>query len=137
MKSIVSIHKFCRTTPVLKAMGINTIEMSVDVFNLELLRSIFTTNSRARSFYMHELNNLYCDRSSSQPGLLSRVQHICGKYDVQFLKYIFDRDYSSQVKRRLKMSNLVNDGLSDSVRLLLISCDPYDKMLLNMLLIPF
>ncbi len=136
---MVSLHKYCKTTPVLKALGIySTIQFSVDIFNLELLRSIFSNNSRARSFYMYLLNTVYCDRKpSSQPGLLSRTSLICDRHNIIFLKYIFNKDYASQVKSQLKKSSLQNDGLSDSVRVLLLSADPYDKFVLNMLLTPF
>ena len=37
----------------------------------------------------------------------------------------------------MKLSSICHAGLSDSVRVLLLSCDPYDKFVLNMLLTPF
>ena len=138
VKSMVSVHKYCRTTPILSAMNICSIESSVEMFNLELMRNIFNSQSRARSFYIHSLNSSHCNQSlSSHPGLLSRVKTICDKYDIRFLKYIFDVNYSGQVRRRMKVSSICHDGLSDSVRVLLLSCDPYDKFVLNMLLTPF
>ena len=139
VKSMVSVHKYCKTTPILSAMNICSIESSVEMFNLELMRNIFNSQSRARSFYIHSLNSSHCNQSlSSHPGLLSRVKTICDKYDIRFLKYTFDVNYSGQVRRRMKVSTgICHDGLSDSVRVLLLSCDPYDKFVLNMLLTPF
>ena len=59
------------------------------------------------------------------------------KYDINFVRYICDPMYSSQIKRVMKLSSLYNDGYSDSVRVLLLSHDPYDKYVLHMLLAPF
>ena len=135
--SMVSLHKYCRSTPLLKAMKIPSVESLLDVSNIELLRHVLTNDSRARSFYFHCLNIVVCDRSSSRKGLLNRVKNICVKYDINFVRYICDPMYSSQIKRVMKLSSLYNDGYSDSVRVLLLSHDPYDKYVLNMLLAPF
>ena len=68
VKSMVSLHKYCRSTPLLKAMKIPSVESLLDVSNIELLRHVLTNDSRARSFYFHCLNIVVCDRSSSQKG---------------------------------------------------------------------
>lgn len=138
IKSMVGTHKYCKTTPILKALGICSIESTVDTANLELLRSVFSNKSRARCFYLFLLNKMYCNRqSSSHFGLLHRVRTICSKYSINFLQYIFDGSYSSRIRGDIKRSSLSSDGLSDSVRQLLLSYDPYDKVVLNMLLTPF
>ena len=50
---------------------------------------------------------------------------------------MFDVNYSGQVRRHMKLSSICHDGLSDSVRVHLLSCDPYDKFVLNILLTLF
>ena len=83
VKSMVSVHKYCKTTPILCAMNICSIESSVEMFNLELMRNIFNSQSRAMSFCIHSLNSSHCNQSlSSHHGLLSRVKTICDKYDI-------------------------------------------------------
>ena len=56
---------------------------------------------------------------------------------MSFVKYIVDDKYSNIQHLRLKRCFSVNDGLSDTVRQLLLSFNPYDRTVLNMMLIPF
>ena len=136
VKSMVGIHKWCRTTPVIRAMKICTVESSVAISNLELLRSIFNTNSCARSFYLFLISKLNSGQHHVMDGgLLSRCKNLCIKFNVNFLKYMFDMSYSNKVK--CDMKHYDQDGLSDSVHTLLLSRDPLDAYLLNMLLRPF
>ena len=133
---MVGIHKYCKTTPVIRAMNICTIASSVAISNLELMRSIFNTNSCARSFYLLLIRKLYSGQQNAvNGGLLFRCQKLCIKYNVNFLKYMFDISYSKKVKRDMKYYD--QDGLSDSVRTLLLSRDLFNMQLLNMLLMPF
>ena len=56
IKSAVRVHTFCRNTPLLNALGIRTIETSLDISCLELLRTVFNVKSRAKQFYKHLMN---------------------------------------------------------------------------------
>ena len=102
VKSMVGTHKYSKNTPILKALGISTVQSSVEVANLELIRSVFKNNSRARCFYLFLLNNEYCNRDSSQVGLLHRVSTVCDNYHTNFLRYIFDTSYSCHTRREIK-----------------------------------
>ena len=69
--------------------------------------------------------------------LIARVKTICVKHEVSLLKYFIDTCYADKTRIRLKKGYMVEDGLADSVRKLLLSRDPYDRHVLNMLLVPF
>ena len=59
------------------------------------------------------------------------------KYNVSFLRYVLDKSYANKVKSDIRKHYCEPDGLTDSVRQLLISRDPYDRRLLDMLLKSF
>ena len=52
-----------------------------------------------------------------------------------FLNMFFNKNYASHVRQNIL--RISQDGLSDSVRQLIISHDPYDRILLRMLLKAF
>ena len=139
IKSAVGVHKFCRNTPLLNALGIRKIETSLDISCLELLRTVFKVKSRATQFYKHLMNVYICDNKTSSrcSSLIARAHVVCKKHDISFVKYIVDDKYSNIQHLRLKRCFSVNDGLSDTVRQLLLSFNPYDRTVLNMMLIPF
>ncbi len=133
----MGIHKYCRNTPILNALKVHKIETTLELGYLELIRTIFKSKSRATSFYTHILNLHVCDKLSSQYNLICRARNVCCKYDMSFVKYIIDDKYALSSQRKLKHCFPVNDGFNDSVRQLLLSNDPYDRTVLNMMLIPF
>ena len=53
VKASVGLHKFCKSTPVLKAMGVSSVKSSIELGCLNLVRSIFVNKSRARTFYLY------------------------------------------------------------------------------------
>ena len=73
---------------------------------------------------------------SSKNNLIHRASSTCNKYDISFVKYIMDDEYATLNRKRLKRFP-TNDGIGDSVRQLLLSKDPYDRIVLNMLIMPF
>ena len=85
------------------------------------------------------MNVYICDNktSSRYSSLIARAHVVCKKHDISFVKYIVDDKYSNIQHLRLKRCFSVNDGLSDTVRQLLLSFNPYDRTVLNMMLIPF
>ena len=58
------------------------------------------SNSRARSFYIHLLNMHICDKLSGQNNLISRASRACDKYDISFIKYMFDDIYAKSSQRK-------------------------------------
>ncbi len=137
LKASVGLHKYCKSTPVLKAMNVSKIETTVEISSLDLIRTIFCNNSRARSFYYHLLNMHVCGRLDGHTDLIARVKATCFKHDISFLKFIVDKRYCDRIRIDLKKRHNIQDGMADSVRQLLLSHDPYDRYVLNMLLMPF
>ena len=50
LKSALHLHKFCRSSPILKAMKICTVKEVVELHTLDLAKAVFCNNSRARLF---------------------------------------------------------------------------------------
>ena len=69
--------------------------------------------------------------------LISRVKLTCKKYGIFLLKYIFDDSYSRVVRNNFTKGCAVQDGLTDSVRLLLGNNNPQNRILLNLMLRAF
>ena len=55
LKTGVGLHKYCRSSPVIKAVNVNKIETTMDISTLDLVHSMLCNNSRARLFYMYTL----------------------------------------------------------------------------------
>ena len=110
----------------MKALNVMTIEKSLEISSLELLKSIFSNNSRARCFYLHLMNMNFCGKLIGHTDLLSRVNKICVKHNVSFFRYIFDKQYSNSVLKGMK-SFPVRDGLTDCVRHLLLTRDVHNS----------
>ena len=51
LKTGVGLHKYCRSSPVIKALNVNKIETTMDISTLDLVRSMLCNNSRARLFH--------------------------------------------------------------------------------------
>ena len=53
-----------------------------------------------------------------------------------FVKYLMDDEYATLNLKRLK-SFPTNDSIGDGKREFVLSRDPYDRIVLNMLIMPF
>ena len=137
LKAGLGLHKFCRSSPIMSALNIKKIESTIEIRSLDLIRSILCNSSRARPFYSHVLNQHICGKLNGHTDLIARVKVTCKKYDISFMKYIFDTSYSQSVRNDLKKMYTVEDGVTDSVRQLLLRHDPYSRVLLNLLLRAF
>ena len=135
LKAGIGVHKWSRSSPILKALNIKKIETTIDISSLDLGRSILCNGSRARSFYIYLMNMHACGQLNGHNYLVSRISKTCDKHNVSFLKYVFNENYASHARKN--MLRMSHDGLSDSVRQCIISHDPYDRVLLRMLLKAF
>ena len=98
-------------------------------------QSILCNGSRARSFYIYLMNMHACGKLNFHNYLVSGIRKKGAKHNVSFFKYVFNENYASHVRQNiLRMSH---DGLSDNVSQCIISYDPYDRVLLRILLIAF
>ena len=132
----MGVSKYCRTSPFLQAMKVHRVEDSLNVNTLDLLRSMLSSNSGARSFYLHLLNMSVCGKLLSHHNLVTHASQVCQIHSVSFLKYMFDDRYFKSTRGALKCFT-VNDRLVDSVAQMLLFNDPYSNVILNMLLCPF
>ena len=137
LKAGIGVHKWSRSSPVLKALNIKKIETTIDISSLDLGRSLLCNGSRARSFYIYLMNMHACGKVNGHNDLVSRIRETCDKHTFSFLKYVFNNNYASYVRQNNVILRISPDGLSDSVSQLIISHVPYDRVLLRMLLKAF
>ena len=83
-KPSAGLHKYWKSTPVLKALNVNKIETTVEISSLDLMRTIFCNASRARSFYSHLLNMHVRGKLVGDTDLITRIKTICFKREVSF-----------------------------------------------------
>ena len=56
LKAGIGIHKFCRSSPILKALNVSKIDNVIETSSLKLISAIFS--SRAKTFYCYLLKKL-------------------------------------------------------------------------------
>ena len=83
------------------------------------------------------MNMHACGKLNGHNDILSIIRKTFDKHNVSLLKYVANENYASNVGQRRNILRMSHDGLSDSVRQLIISHDPYDRVLLRMLLNAF
>ena len=137
LKAGIGIHKFCRSSPILKALNVSKIDNIIETSSLKLISAIFSNSSRAKTFYCYLVKKHCCDKLHYHTDLIARVRTISSKHNVSLLKYILDTSYSHSVQVSIKSPTTPEDGLCDSVRQVLLSRNPYDRYILSLLLKSF
>ena len=105
--------------------------------SLKLISAIFSSSSRAKTFYCYLLKKHCYDKLRNHTDLIARMRTICSKHNVSLFKYILDTSYAHSVQVSIKTSTTPEDGLCDSVRQVLLSRNPYDRCILSLLLKSF
>ena len=84
------------------------------------------------------LNSHVCNKNVTKDSLIDHAYLACKKHDFSFIRYAIDDKYALKCRSKLQAFP-VNDGVVDSVRLLLFNDneDIYDHNMLNLLLSPF
>ena len=136
LKSVLGLKSYCRTTPVLNALKMNKISTTVEIDELNLLRTMLHSTSRASIFYKHVFNQYHRGENCGDKNLISRVHHTCKKYGISVIKYLCDQEYANSQKRVLQRIP-TNDGVVDTVRHLITNINQHSRVLVNMLLKPF
>ena len=121
VKVSLGLHKFCRSSPLLSALGVDKIETTVDKSSLALLKQIVDNCSGARHFYIHLLHLHSKGLLLGHQDLVSRCSQICNRYCLSLLEFLFIDDYAGKAYKHIKSHASHEDGLSDSVRFLLES----------------
>ena len=70
LKAGIGVHKWSRSSPVLKALNIKKIETTIDISSLDLGRSLLCNGSRARSFYIYLMNMHACGKVNGHNDLV-------------------------------------------------------------------
>ena len=71
LKAGIGVHKWSRSSPVLKALNIKKIETTIDISSLDLGQSLLCNGSRARSFYINLMNMHACGKLNGNNDLVS------------------------------------------------------------------
>ena len=79
LKAGIGVHNWSRSSPVLKALNIKTIETTIDISSLDLDRTIVCNGSRARSFYIYLMNMHACGKLNDHNDL---VRKTCTMHNV-------------------------------------------------------
>ena len=105
--------------------------LSIASSQLNSLKSAITGSSRARHFYLHILRQ----GKYAKDTLIKRVQLVCSKYDINFLNFLFNQSYARHCKSKLKQCT--TDGVIDSIKMLLIDYNDFNRDLVKLLIMPF
>ena len=97
LKTALGVSKFCRNTPLLDALRIQSVGDMRDMNQLRLLRSSLKSDSRARTFYYYMMT---CHMNGHLNGfniLVNRVKTICDTKIIDFMKYNLVDEYAKKM----------------------------------------
>jgi len=77
LKSAFGLKKSCKTKPLLQAVGIDRISVSIEVNKLSLFKSMLLSTSRCSVFYQHLLVSALSGQLSSSKNFVTCVIQIC------------------------------------------------------------
>ena len=113
-------------------MSIKKIERILQVQQLTLMKNAVTSNSKARSFYLHTMRKSH---SVNNGNLFLRCNNICKSHGLSLSRYIFDEHYVKRCKTLLYSE--MCDGVADTISALLTNYNYNLKMLIKQLLSPY
>lgn len=132
IKSTLALKKSCHNTPLLDALNIPRVNVTLQQQAIKTLRSSFMSSSGASDFYGHILDVYFKGFKVDNRGLVHRVISICDEHSVSFIGLLLDRRHSMNF-----LKSCANDGVTDSCKQLLnFYCDS-NQRLLNLLLASF
>ena len=92
VKQCLGLHKWSRTSPLLKSMNMESISTIVKRKSLDLLKSCLFNTSLCKDFYFEILNSPELKKHSSRT-LLGRVTEYLNDNDIDVISYMFNKDY--------------------------------------------
>ena len=114
VKAALGLKKSCRTSPLLQALNVDRISVSVDISKLSLLKSMLLSTSRCSTFYQHLLSCYFDGSMGNHKNLVNTVMNICKKYHISLLQYVCDDHYQLRCKEIIRYKNPC--GIADSVK---------------------
>ena len=133
VKSSLGLSKYLRSSPLLNALNINSILRTNEKNAMNLFKSVLHGSSSCKDFYFYLWSSSRKDKCDT---LLYRCMNYCYKYNTSLVKYVLDDEYSKQCHKLFKPVT-VNNGLVDSLRMLLVNFDENDQNLTKLLLSAF
>ncbi len=134
IKTSLGLSKFMRTTPLINALQINRVPTLINVYSMDMIKSIMFSNTSAKSFYSHIFKSKCF--TGKYKNLISRVNTVCNENRLSFTKFLFNDDYFKMSRAQLKKMP-VNDGITVCCQTLLKNYNACDKEMLKLLLMPF
>ena len=133
IKHSLGLSKYMRSSALMQAMKIKNCAWWTNMNSLKLFTSILTGSSRLKSLYIHMFNRpndiINCNN------LVTRCQTICTNNSMSLFKCFLEDKYLS--KFLAKQKKFPENGLADSVKLLLTDYNEHNKELIKLLLSPF
>lgn len=130
IKTSLGLSKYLRTTPLVNALKIHNVPLLINVLKMNLVKSMIFNTSAAKDFYLRMLNQ------PTKCSFMSDVKSICNDFNISAIKFLFDDQYSMDCKQQMKKFP-EDDGLIDSLRILLKNYSEVDKDMVRMLLSAF
>ena len=91
-------NTFIRHPPSRVNLNIKKIKRILQVQQLTLMKNAMTSNSKARSFYVHMMRKAH---SVNNGNLFLRCNNICKSHGLSLSRYIFDEHYVKRCKTLL------------------------------------
>jgi hypothetical protein len=132
IKNSLGFSKYIRSTALLNAMNVKRIVKLVPINSLKLFHSILNGSSRSRDLYLHMSRTA----GTKDNNLFTRCSKFCSSHDISLLNItVSSQSCKSFCKSFLRQPS--NDGLTDSVSILLRNFTSHDHDLVRLLLSPF
>jgi hypothetical protein len=98
IKRMLGLSKWCRSTPLLKAIGIMPLSIDIQLQSLELLKKCVIDDSTANSFYCYLLDHDYFCNANT---LINRCRNFAKNSNINISSFIFDNTYARTAKKTL------------------------------------
>lgn len=128
IKAALGLRKSCRTTPLLRALNIQSVTQVLELSLLNLFKSCLISDSATSTFYSY-----ICSKSAKHymGTIIDRIKSISSSHPI---RYSLDQNYCSRVRIALRANVRSGaDGLVDSLRDLFSKFDNRAKDLVNLL----
>ena len=133
IKLLLGLPFRSRTGPILQAANICPPSETIQWASLDLLRRCLSSNSVCSDFYYYLLKSAKYGLETKT--LLGRAKYYCRNHDIVLVKYLINDIYMKVTKRSQSSAiRCVNNGLVDSIKMLLTNYNNSSRSMLQSLL---
>lgn len=136
IKAALGLKPWCKSTELLAAINIKKTSKSIDIAQLDLLKSALYGSSRCSEFYSRLLNDHFAGKKMDKYNLVTRCLDVCSRNNISVINYLYNDSYARRCQKHI-IGVPAKDGVVDSVKYLLTSRNVYNSELLNLFLKPF